>query len=370
MFLHFHRNRVSERSFGTARIVRYQYSVAYFLVFLLLPYSCSVISRSIGKALPNDAFDRPFGTLHIVNTKADAIAIAEIELGKISVQVFLAAMLVDALHAALEDRIVAFNGVGVNFAANIFFAAVVYALMAGELGSNFKILTSFVGHQGGFLGDVGPDNRCNLRDSGTVDMEATGGTATLNEGQNCILVAPSGAAFWLSFLPSYEGFVGFHNFASTAHRLDTDNTHSLPQTVRHEPSGFQGNTQSPMELIAADALLAGAQQIHGLDPKPHWNMARFEYGPNLYGELFAALVALVQANPSRVSAHLADALGAAAMRADRAVRPHVGFNPGVSGGFVVEGVGFDDGFGHGGQFLFVNQSYRMALGLSTIISPL
>ena len=46
--------------------------------------------------------------------QAHAVAIAEIEFAKIAVQMLLAAMLIDALHAALEDRKVAFDGVGVD----------------------------------------------------------------------------------------------------------------------------------------------------------------------------------------------------------------------------------------------------------------
>jgi hypothetical protein len=369
MSLRFHRSRASERFFGTSRIAPCLSFAAYFLVFRLFPYSLSDMSRSIGEALPDDALDCDLSTLNVIYTEPDAIAVAKIELGKIPVQVLFAAMLVDALHAALEDRIVALDGVGVNLTTNIFFAAVVHAFVAGEVGANFKILTGFVGHQRGFTGNVGADNRSDLCNRSAVDMEAAGGAAALHESQNSIFVAPSGATLGLAFLTTDKGFIRFHNLASAAHGLDTDNAHGLTQAMRHKPSSLEGNAQGPMKLIAADAFLAGAQQIHRLNPKPHRNVAGLENGPNLYGKLFAALIAFVKANAGCVAAHLADALGAAAMGAVRTVRPHVGFNPGVSGGFVVEGIGFDHGFGHGGQFLFVNQPYRRALGLSTIISP-
>jgi hypothetical protein len=124
MPLRFHRSQVSERSFGIARIVHCQSSAVYFLVFLLFPFGLSVTRRRIGKTLSDDSLDRPFGALHVVNTEPDVIAVPEIILGKISVQMLLAAMLVDAFHAALEDRIIAFNGVGVNLAANVFFTAI------------------------------------------------------------------------------------------------------------------------------------------------------------------------------------------------------------------------------------------------------
>ena len=58
--------------------------------------------RRIGEAFAYDPFHGPRGTLNVVYAKPDAIAIAEIELREIAVQMLLAAMLVDALHAALE----------------------------------------------------------------------------------------------------------------------------------------------------------------------------------------------------------------------------------------------------------------------------
>jgi hypothetical protein len=259
-------------------------------------------------------------------------------------------------YASFEDRIIAFYGIGVNMTANVLLLAVIHAFVARKLGADFEILASFVSHQGGFASDVGANNGRDLRNGSAVDMETTGRPATLYEGQNCILMAPPGAALGLAFLSTDKGFVGLHNFASAAHGLDADNPHSFTQAVRHEPSSFQGDAQSPVKLIAADAFLAGAQQVYGLDPKPHRDVAGFENGPDLHGELFAALIALVKADAGRIASHLSNALSAATMGADRAIRPHMRFNPSVSGDFVVKGGGFDDGFGHFGRFPFENQT--------------
>jgi hypothetical protein len=67
-----------------------------------------VTSGPIREMLAHDSFDCPLSTLHIVYIKADAVAVAKLILRKISVQVPFAAMLVDANHAALEDRKEAF----------------------------------------------------------------------------------------------------------------------------------------------------------------------------------------------------------------------------------------------------------------------
>src|ERR1700737_4762201 len=108
-------HRASERSLGTARIVVCPSLSSFFAalaLFRLLPYGLSLTRRSIGQTLADDAFQRASGTLHIIYAKSDALAIPEMEFRKVAVQMLLAAMLINALHAALEDRIVALDGVG------------------------------------------------------------------------------------------------------------------------------------------------------------------------------------------------------------------------------------------------------------------
>jgi hypothetical protein len=131
MHLLIHRNQVHERFPGTARIALFA-SAFYVLVLALcrlLPYGRSLTSRSIGETLSNDAFDRALGAIYVIYAEPDAIAIAEIEFGKIAVQMLFAAMLIDALHAAFENRIVTFNCVGVDDPTHIFADAVIDGLM-------------------------------------------------------------------------------------------------------------------------------------------------------------------------------------------------------------------------------------------------
>lgn len=65
-------------------------------------------------------------------------------------------------------------------------------------------------------------------------------------------------------------------------------------------------------------------------------MTVLENGADLYGERLAALVAFVGANASALALHLGNAFDSAAMRANWTVRPNSGFNPSISGGFVVK----------------------------------
>src|SRR6266852_3067713 len=244
MPLRSHQRQAFERSPQTARIDACQLSLGSAFVFrLLFPYGLSVVRRSIRQPLADDAFHGTFGALNVIYAKSDAVAISKVELCEISVQVLLFAMLVDAFHAALENAVEAFNGISVDVVANTFRFTVVDSFMAGELCANFKILTTFISHQSGFFGDVGTNDRRNLRNGSAIHMEAAGGAAALDKGQNDILMAPARFGFWLAFNAADKGFVGFNDFAFAAHRGHTNNAHRLANTMRHEPSGFQGNAQ-------------------------------------------------------------------------------------------------------------------------------
>lgn len=68
----------------------------------------------------------------VINAKRDAVGIAEVELCKVAVQMLLRAMLMDAPHSALEDRIQTFDGVGVHLhllVANVLSAAIIIGRM-------------------------------------------------------------------------------------------------------------------------------------------------------------------------------------------------------------------------------------------------
>jgi hypothetical protein len=74
--------------------------------------SCPDFNRPpISKALPDNSSRQFFGAFHIVCVECNAVAVAEIKLGNIAVQVFLAAVLIDAFHAAFEYGIEILNGV-------------------------------------------------------------------------------------------------------------------------------------------------------------------------------------------------------------------------------------------------------------------
>lgn len=71
-------------------------------------------SSTISQPLADDALHGKARAQSIINAKRNTIAVAKIKFRKITMQVLFLAVLVHALHAALENRIVVFNGVRVN----------------------------------------------------------------------------------------------------------------------------------------------------------------------------------------------------------------------------------------------------------------
>lgn len=84
----------------------------------------------------------------IIHTVRCPIIVAEIKFRSVTVQVLLAAVLIHALHAALEDAVEAFDRVGVNFSATVFALTVSGKVMLCELFAKVAILTRFVGVNG------------------------------------------------------------------------------------------------------------------------------------------------------------------------------------------------------------------------------
>ena len=71
--------------------------------------------------------------------------------------------------------------------------------------------------------------------------------------------------------------------------------HGEADTMAKEPSGLVGHFQGAVHLMGADALLAAAHQVHGLQPLVKRDMAFFKNGAHAYREPATAIGALVQA---------------------------------------------------------------------------
>jgi hypothetical protein len=152
------------------------------------------VSRSIGKPLADDAKKRLIGAGLIVHAERDAVIVAEIELGEVAVQVLLRAMLVDALHPALEDRKVALNGVRMHIAANILAKGMPDGLMTGRMGRDVAVEAALIGMDVRFAGAVLRHDDIDGRLVSVLNVERTDGTAALDEGDDGALAGGTGPA--------------------------------------------------------------------------------------------------------------------------------------------------------------------------------
>ena len=92
-----------------------------------MPTSCS-----IGQALSGCAFERFQGASFVINAKLGTIAVPEIELIQVPLQMLGLAVLVGSDHAALEKTERAFDSVGLCVAAYPFVLSVVDGRMTGN----------------------------------------------------------------------------------------------------------------------------------------------------------------------------------------------------------------------------------------------
>lgn len=142
----------------------------------------------IGKALAFRVLDDQGGALSVIYPVGSAVAVAESELCGVAVQVLLSAVLIVALHAALEDAKITFNDVGGHVAAHIFFRTMVDGLVSRKMVAQVVILHGFVGVDRGFLGDVRLEDRQKRCDLEVIDHNRLGtASRALNQSQDFIL---------------------------------------------------------------------------------------------------------------------------------------------------------------------------------------
>jgi hypothetical protein len=142
----------------------------------------------------------------------------------------------------------------------------------------------------------------------------------LNKGEHSFLVAVA-AADLTSRLATDEGFVSF-DLAAGASQDPAGGVHSFADAVGHEPGSLVLHPERALQLVATASLLAGTDQVNRLHPLVQGHLAALEHCANRHRELVAAILALVHAWAVRLAVQYVVILThAAAVRADRAVRP-------------------------------------------------
>ena len=225
---------------------------------------------SIGQPLADGTPQRDIGTACIVHAQTGAVVVSEIELGGVAVQVMLGTMLGDADHPAFEHAVEAFGGVGVDIAVpDIFAAAMGDEIVSGKVLGEVGVLAGFVAHHVAFGVDVRLDDREQVGLSSSPDVEGhdpRAFRAAFHQGHDRVLVgvAPADGD---ALLAADEGFIDFDDPTSAAEGGECAFSHRLANAVREEPCSLHAARKHPLDLVGADALLAGAHQMNGLQPK-------------------------------------------------------------------------------------------------------
>jgi hypothetical protein len=135
------------------------------------------VRLTVRQTLASRAFYGKVRAFPVADAERNAVAIMEIKLRQIAVQVHLRAVLIDALHAALEDRIVAFDRVDrddlVAFIADVFVLRVIDGLMV-ETFDIRDVPVHFVGRQARLIAQVGANDRQDFASANAVNVEAAG----------------------------------------------------------------------------------------------------------------------------------------------------------------------------------------------------
>src|SRR5262245_49848259 len=189
----------------------------------------------------------------------------------------LAAVLVHALHSARKDAEKPFNRVRVDrgiFRVHVCPYPMPNHTMFCAMTADVHLLTSFVRHDPGLAIDVRLHDRHDCRSFKISDNHATGSPGfAVDAAQHLVLVG--GAATLLRtarldhLLVADESLVDLYSRASATERHKATLAHRFSKAVRHEPSRVVLHAKDAMDVMAADPLLAGRQEVRDLEPLVH-----------------------------------------------------------------------------------------------------
>lgn len=135
-------------------------------------------------------------------------------------QVLLASVLIDALHAALEHGEVALDGVRVDDAAHVLLGGMSGHLVVCKRGADLRVDGGLIGAQRRFLDDVLFDDWTDRFGLEIIHDNGADLAAILIHERDDLRLVMKGALLRLAGFAADEGLVGFHNAASAGHAVD------------------------------------------------------------------------------------------------------------------------------------------------------
>lgn len=291
----------------------------------------------IGQAFSRNLAQRGIGTLGIGDALGRAMRKAEVKLVDVARQMRFADVVIGAEQPALEKPEVGLDGVAVNVTASVFARKVIHHRMflKRALGHVF-VMAGRIREKLAVLRNVRLEKRNDSFAVNPGDGERARFTFPRNERNDLVLMLRATLGIAATFDFAVVGFVGLDNRAAASERSATIRLHGLTDAMRHEPRRFVGDPEHTVQLVAAHALLAGNQQVRRQKPFVERDMATLVDRANCHREVFAALIALVQAWAMRFTLKACDVLYRSAMRTDWAIGPAHRLKVLAGFGFVCE----------------------------------
>ena len=205
------------------------------------------MSPPIGEPLPLHAEQGFFGAHAVVNAQSDAVVVTELKFRDITAQMLLVAVLINTLHAALEDGKETLDRVsmyGCILKRDVLTLAVIDRAVAGGFFAYLDVVLCFVGHQPRLSGEVLANDPADFFTGHAVDVDSLHLAAALNQRQHRVLVAGPALGRRNALLAADEGLVSLHGVAGTAEvaeRPEAIITHRLADAMAQEPCTLESD---------------------------------------------------------------------------------------------------------------------------------
>ena len=301
------------------------------------------VNPLIREPLTADTLEQSGSAFLVVDALRFAVVVAEVEFRNVALKMLLADVLVNPGKATLENREEPFNRVRRHVTASVFLASMVHAGVLRELLANAPVARGFVGHKVRAAVNLAAENRLEVSRRHAGDVEGTHIAATLDKGNDAVLVLAAALRDLHALLVAVIGLVNFNDLARAAELAGRRCLHRLTDAVAHEPGRLVGHAKNALKLLAADALFGRANQVRGVNPLMKGNLGILENGAYGHAELCTAVATEQEAGAVALALKAAVALYAATVRTYRAFRPAGFLKVFTGGGFAVE-----SGFGMGG----------------------
>ena len=252
----------------------------------------------VSQTLPYHTAKRSVRTITVVAAKGFAIVIPKLEFGQIAMQIGFAAMLINTLHAALEDAEIAFDCVAVDgghLIIVILTGAVVGSAVRGEMMMNAAIDVTFVGHDNRFARYVRLNNRHDGCSGYSVHNHrpSLAGVA-VDQRQHLHLMVLS-AHFRSALDATDESLVNLDDTTARTERGKVARAHRFTDAIGQKPRAPIGDLQNTVQLMRRNTLLAGNHQVGGLQHLVQRDAGVLKHGADLRSELALAVTTAPQA---------------------------------------------------------------------------